>query len=257
MMLSLEDCTGGGEEGGDSEEGGGADGGDSEEGGVAEASGAGANSLTPGEGPLPLSKRNWPWGEMCFVSQTRRMINIKRKRWLTSRRGPKAMSRRGRYFIPQDGQQGYSKAKRKENNRWKRWQQLSRKTGEEEDLDDIAKFLSPDNSPERETNYFQRLLREDAENLNTGLKFQTAAVCALQEDAEAYLEGLFEDTNFCRLRSSGGCRSLSGRSVRRHQLLHHPRQESHHHAQGHASCKEDPRSHLDAKAERQRLIADC
>ena len=153
MMLSLEDCTGGGEEGGDSEEGGGADGGDSEEGGVAEASGAGANSLTPGEGPLPLSKRNWPWGEMCFVSQTRRMINIKRKRWLTSRRGPKAMSRRGRYFIPQDGQQGYSKAKRKENNRWKRWQQLSRKTGEEEDLDEIAKFPSPDNSPERETNY--------------------------------------------------------------------------------------------------------
>ena len=102
-------------------------------------------------------------------------------------------------YHPQDGQQGYSKAKPKENNRWKRWQQLSRKTGEEEDLDDIAKFLSPDNSPERETNYFQRLLREDAENLNTGLKFQTAAVCALQEDAEAYLEGLFEDTNFCTI----------------------------------------------------------
>ena len=38
MMLSLEDCTGGGAEGGDSEEG-----------GVAEASGAGASSLTPGE----------------------------------------------------------------------------------------------------------------------------------------------------------------------------------------------------------------
>ena len=42
---------------------------------------------------------------------------------------------------------------------------------------------------------FQRLVREIAENLNTGLKFQTAAVCALQEAAESYLEGLFEDTN--------------------------------------------------------------
>ena len=56
-------------------------------------------------------------------------------------------------FHPQDGQQGYSKAKPKENNRWKRWQQLSRKTGDEEDLDEIAKFPSPENSPERETNY--------------------------------------------------------------------------------------------------------
>ena len=56
-------------------------------------------------------------------------------------------------FHPQEGHQGFSKVKPKENNRWKRWQELSRKTGEEEDLDDIAKFPSPENSPERETKY--------------------------------------------------------------------------------------------------------
>ena len=89
MMLRLEDSTGGGAEGGDSGEG-----------GVAEASGAGASSPTPGEGPLLLSKRSWLWEEMCFVSQTRRRINIKRKRWPTSSRGPKVMSRRGRCIIP-------------------------------------------------------------------------------------------------------------------------------------------------------------
>ena len=46
---------------------------------------------------------------------------------------------------------------------------------------------------------FQRLVREIAEGLNTGLKFQTAAVCALQEAAESFLVGLFEDTNLCTI----------------------------------------------------------
>lgn len=42
---------------------------------------------------------------------------------------------------------------------------------------------------------FQRLVREIAQELNTTLRFQTAAVLALQEAAEAYLVCLFEDTN--------------------------------------------------------------
>ncbi|KAK3506236.1 hypothetical protein QTP70_017625 [Hemibagrus guttatus] len=60
---------------------------------------------------------------------------------------------------------------------------------------------------------FQRLVREIAQDFKTDLRFQSSAVMALQEASEAYLVGLFEDTN----------------SVR------HPRQESDHHAQGHSA----------------------
>ncbi|KAF5313013.1 hypothetical protein D9619_003711 [Psilocybe cf. subviscida] len=42
---------------------------------------------------------------------------------------------------------------------------------------------------------FQRLVREIAQNYKTDLRFQTSAVMALQEAAEAYLVGLFEDIN--------------------------------------------------------------
>ena len=56
---------------------------------------------------------------------------------------------------------------------------------------------------------FQRLVREIAQDYKTDLRFQSAAVLCLQEAAEAYLVGLFEDTN-----------------------LRHPCKASHHHAQG-------------------------
>ncbi|XP_055136090.1 histone H3.3C [Symphalangus syndactylus] len=46
---------------------------------------------------------------------------------------------------------------------------------------------------------FQRLVREIAQELNAGLRFQSAAVGALQEAGEAYLVGLFEDTNLCAI----------------------------------------------------------
>uniref|UniRef100_J3M7K7 Histone H2A/H2B/H3 domain-containing protein n=1 Tax=Oryza brachyantha TaxID=4533 RepID=J3M7K7_ORYBR len=42
---------------------------------------------------------------------------------------------------------------------------------------------------------FQRLVREIAQDFKTDLRFQNSAVAALQEAAEAYLVGLFEDTN--------------------------------------------------------------
>ena len=46
---------------------------------------------------------------------------------------------------------------------------------------------------------FQRLVREIAHDFKTDLRFQGSAVLALQEAAEAYLVGLFEDTNLCAI----------------------------------------------------------
>ena len=46
---------------------------------------------------------------------------------------------------------------------------------------------------------FQRLVREIAQDYKTDLRFQSAAVLCLQEAAEAYLVGLFEDTNLCAI----------------------------------------------------------
>jgi len=46
---------------------------------------------------------------------------------------------------------------------------------------------------------FQRLVREIAQDFKTDLRFQSSAVMALQEAAEAYLVGLFEDTNLCAI----------------------------------------------------------
>ena len=46
---------------------------------------------------------------------------------------------------------------------------------------------------------FQRLIREIAQDFKTDLRFQSSAVMALQEAAEAYLVGLFEDTNLCAI----------------------------------------------------------
>ena len=46
---------------------------------------------------------------------------------------------------------------------------------------------------------FQRLVREIANDFKPDLRFQSSAVLALQEAAEAYLVGLFEDTNLCAI----------------------------------------------------------
>jgi len=42
-------------------------------------------------------------------------------------------------------------------------------------------------------------VREIAQEFKTDLRFQGSAVLALQEAAEAYLVGLFEDTNLCAI----------------------------------------------------------
>jgi len=46
---------------------------------------------------------------------------------------------------------------------------------------------------------FQRLVREVLQGVNGDLRCQSTAVLALQEASEAYLVGLFEDTNLCAI----------------------------------------------------------
>ena len=46
---------------------------------------------------------------------------------------------------------------------------------------------------------FQRLVREVPQDFKNDLRFQSSAVMALQEAAEAYLVSLFEDTNLCAI----------------------------------------------------------
>uniref|UniRef100_G1QD85 Core Histone H2A/H2B/H3 domain-containing protein n=1 Tax=Myotis lucifugus TaxID=59463 RepID=G1QD85_MYOLU len=46
---------------------------------------------------------------------------------------------------------------------------------------------------------FQHLVREIAQDFNTGLRFRSTAIGALQEAGEAYQVGLFEDTNLCAI----------------------------------------------------------
>ena len=46
---------------------------------------------------------------------------------------------------------------------------------------------------------FQRLIKEIVRGFNDELRCQSTAVLCLQEAAEAYLIGLFEDTNLCAI----------------------------------------------------------
>ena len=46
---------------------------------------------------------------------------------------------------------------------------------------------------------FQRLVREIAQDFKSDLRFQSSAIGALQESAEAYLVSLFADTNLCAI----------------------------------------------------------
>ena len=46
---------------------------------------------------------------------------------------------------------------------------------------------------------FQRLVRSIVEDMDHELRFQSQALLALQEASEAYIVGLFEDTNLCAI----------------------------------------------------------
>ncbi|XP_004644877.1 histone H3.3-like [Octodon degus] len=52
---------------------------------------------------------------------------------------------------------------------------------------------------------FQCLVREIAQDFKTDLRFQSTAIGALQEAIEAYLVGLFEDTNLCAIQDTNLC----------------------------------------------------
>ena len=58
---------------------------------------------------------------------------------------------------------------------------------------------------------FQRLVWEIAQDFKGRLNFASGAILALQEVAEAYLVGLFEDTNVCAIhaKASRSCRRIS------------------------------------------------
>ncbi|XP_040106068.1 uncharacterized protein LOC120870470 [Oryx dammah] len=58
---------------------------------------------------------------------------------------------------------------------------------------------------------FQRLVREIAQDFKTDLRFQSSAVMALQEACEAYLVGLFEDTNLLLEKNNNCFIIMSGR----------------------------------------------
>jgi len=46
---------------------------------------------------------------------------------------------------------------------------------------------------------FQRIVKDIAQQWKQDVRFQSSAILALQEATEAYLVGLFEDTNLCAI----------------------------------------------------------
>ncbi|PWA41780.1 hypothetical protein CTI12_AA550880 [Artemisia annua] len=72
------------------------------------------------------------------------------------------------------------------------------KVEEEEMLNQIRKYQKSTELLIRKLP-FQRLVREIAQDFKTDLRFQSYAVLALQEAAESYLVGLFEDTILCAI----------------------------------------------------------
>ncbi|XP_036723953.1 uncharacterized protein LOC132374436 [Balaenoptera ricei] len=60
---------------------------------------------------------------------------------------------------------------------------------------------------------FQRLVREIAQDFKTDLRFQSSAVMALQEACEAYLVGLFEDTNLFTATTAMSGRGKGGKGL--------------------------------------------
>ncbi len=49
---------------------------------------------------------------------------------------------------------------------------------------------------------FQRFVRSICDGIDSQLRFQSQALLALQEAAESYLTGLFEDANLCAIHAS-------------------------------------------------------
>jgi histone H3/H4 len=80
---------------------------------------------------------------------------------------------------------------------------------------------------------FQRLVREIAQDFKTDLRFQSAAIAALQEASEAYLVGLFEDTNLCAIHA----KVCTTYNICVFVLCLTPLSACHHHAKGYSTCQ--------------------
>ena len=49
---------------------------------------------------------------------------------------------------------------------------------------------------------FQRFIRAISDGIDSQLRFQSSALLALQDAAESYLTGLFEDANLCAIHAN-------------------------------------------------------
>ena len=67
---------------------------------------------------------------------------------------------------------------------------------------------------------FQRLVREIAQEMKEDLRFQASAVAALQEAAEAYLTGLFEDSNLCAIHAKRVTIMVKDVCMRNNETIH-------------------------------------
>ncbi|KAM5305126.1 histone H3.3A-like [Glossophaga mutica] len=65
---------------------------------------------------------------------------------------------------------------------------------------------------------FQRLVQEIAQDFKTDVHFQSAATGALQEASEAYLAGLFEDTNLCGIHAK--CATITPKDIQVARCTH-------------------------------------
>ena len=66
---------------------------------------------------------------------------------------------------------------------------------------------------------FQQLVREIAQDFKMGLRFQSAALLALQEAAESWLVGLFEIANLCAIHM--GCQAITPKDFWLLRSIHH------------------------------------
>ena len=66
---------------------------------------------------------------------------------------------------------------------------------------------------------FQWLVHEIAQDFKMGLRFQSAAILALQEAAESWLVGLFESVNLCTIHR--GCQTITPKDFWLVQSIHH------------------------------------
>ena len=84
---------------------------------------------------------------------------------------------------------------------------------------------------------FQRLVREIAQDFKTDLQFQSAAILCLQEAVEAYLVGLFEDTNLCAIQAQRV--TIMPKDIQPDESEGRERKRHHHHKHKHFSPFQD------------------